>query len=200
MNYDVVRNIIQLFTIRNNIFKFNKEIKTIDNIHDNSQYIFVNNISNENGYSFLRVRTIQILHENRQKNENTRIQEIFMEIDQLGNYTQSEWFSELSHSYLSSFIHNLYDIWNYRSNMSYIVRTQICPYYNPFLFEVDVGVRFGEELKKNCIIIMENILFSGGDIEYRKLGCIHILTALTLVSRSAQRALPWLYESAVFNY
>ena len=42
---------------------------------------------------------------------------------------------------------------------------------------------------------MENLIYSSVDIEYRKIGALHSLTALTVVSHGARRALPWLYES-----
>jgi hypothetical protein len=202
MDYDVVRNIIQLFKISHQIFKVNNQVKTINNNTNNAntQNIFINTISIDENYSlnFTRDRVVHKLNEMRQKSENVRIQEVFIEIDQMGNYTDSEWFSQLNNNNLFSFIQHLYDIWSYRSNMSFVVRSQICPYFNPFLFATNTGLEFNENIKHNCIAILENIVFSGGETEYRKLGIIHILTALTLVSRDARASLPWLYESASF--
>ena len=37
--------------------------------------------------------------------------------------------------------------------------------------------------------------FTGSDDEYRKLGAIYVLIALTMVSTGAREAMPWLYES-----
>jgi hypothetical protein len=45
---------------------------------------------------------------------------------------------------------------------------------------------------------MENLIYSGIDEEYRKIGALHVLSALTLVSSPARIAMPWLYESIVF--
>ena len=39
------------------------------------------------------------------------------------------------------------------------------------------------------------MIFSGFDEEYRKLGILHVLTALTVVSANARSELLWLYES-----
>jgi hypothetical protein len=50
-------------------------------------------------------------------------------------------------------------------------------------------------MRKRALTIMENIIYTGIDIEYRKLGALHVLSALTLVSIPARNSLPWLYES-----
>jgi hypothetical protein len=199
MDYNVVRNIIKLYKINYHVFqKIRQQTKSFPTEQHTNENVFVNMHSQpENGFSFVRERTIQKLNEMRQRGVSDRINEIFIEIDLLGNYTQSEWFTEITDNNLIRFMQNLYNIWNYRSNMSYITRSQICPFFNPFLFNVDSGVLFNENIRRNCITILENIIFSGGDAEYRKLGAMHILTALTLVSRPARRSLPWLYESAV---
>jgi hypothetical protein len=59
-------------------------------------------------------------------------------------------------------------------------------------------VLMGIDLFRNqATTIVENIVFSGGDAEFRKIGVMHILTALTAVSEEARIAIPWLYESLV---
>lgn len=150
-----------------------------------------------------RNQTLEKLADLRTKDINTRIREIFMEIDLLGNYTQSAWFSNLNmYSYIR-FIQSLYSIWSHRANMSLHVRSQICPYYNPFNYQIDTSEIFIAynmnltNLRTAALTIIENIVFSGGDIEFRKIGIMHILTALTMVSIPARESLPWLYESVV---
>jgi hypothetical protein len=39
------------------------------------------------------------------------------------------------------------------------------------------------------------MVYCGIDDEYRKIGTLHALTALTIVSNGARNSLPWLYES-----
>lgn len=158
-------------------------------------------IADNRGNINTRITTIEKLREIREKNMATRINELFMEIDLLGNYTDSSWFSNLPLYSCVRFIQNMFNIWTQRSNMTYQVRLQICPYYNPFHYTIDMTNIFIERnmnidaLKLNALTIMENIVFSGGDIEYRKIGIMHILTALTMVSIQARESLPWLYES-----
>ena len=150
-----------------------------------------------------RNQTLERLEELRSKDLATRIHEVFIEIDLLGNYTQSTWFSGLHMYAYMKFIQSLYSIWTHRANMSLHVRSQICPFYNPFNYQIDATNMFAahnmnlNNLRNCALIIMENIVFSGGDIDFRRIGVMHILTALTLVSTPARESLPWLYESVI---
>jgi hypothetical protein len=42
---------------------------------------------------------------------------------------------------------------------------------------------------------MENMIYCGIDDEYRKIGALHVLTALTNVSLEARNAMPWLFDT-----
>ena len=141
------------------------------------------------------------LLEMRVKPVQARIQQLFMEIDQLGNYTQSTWFSNLDRTKYLRFYRCLLDIWGYRGQLSTEVRRSICPLFDPFsnifanpMHQGDVS---HDQIKFLCLTIMENMIYTGVDIEYRKLGALHVLSALTLVSQPARNAMPWLYESLV---
>ena len=54
-----------------------------------------------------------------------------------------------------------------------------------------------EQIQKGCLIVMENMTYSGINIDSRKIGVLHILTALTMVSINARQTMPWLYESII---
>jgi hypothetical protein len=41
------------------------------------------------------------------------------------------------------------------------------------------------------------MVFTGIDIEYRKIGALHVLSALTTVNLEARLAMPWLYDSVM---
>jgi hypothetical protein len=127
---------------------------------------------------------------------------MFVEIDLLGNYTNYEWFNELDHLNYARLYRAIFDIWNYHGQLSTLVKSDICPFHGPFDGIFNVSVRHIDlsiiQLKTICVISFENLIYSGRTIEYRKLGALHALTALTIVSRPAQHALPWLYESVLF--
>lgn len=138
----------------------------------------------------------------RMKPINERIRNLFMEIDQLGNYTQSSWFSNLDRIGYLRFYRYLLDIWNYRAQLSYEMKKKICPFLEPFsnifirnIHHVDSSI---EDFQILCITAMENLIYSGFDDEDRKIIAYHLLSALTLVSYPARNALSYLYESIVY--
>jgi len=143
---------------------------------------------------------IERLYETRRNTAEQRIQNLFSEIDQLGNYTQTSWFTTLNiNSYIRLF-RNLYDVWYYRSQLTRETRLKICPLPAPFETTIE---RNGarpinlEDIQQICIEVFENLVFMGVDDDHRKLGTFHALTALTLVSPEARMAMPWLYESVI---
>ena len=52
-----------------------------------------------------------------------------------------------------------------------------------------------EIVRDMCLKIFECMVYCGADDEYRRIGALHALSALTLVSMEARQAMPWLYES-----
>jgi hypothetical protein len=131
-----------------------------------------------------------------------RIEELFIQIDQLGNYTQSVWFSQLEVRGYTRLYRCLYDIWTYRSQMTDETKNGISPFYNPFegIFNrmiQNVMVDYNQ-MKLACLIAMENMVYPGIDEDHRKIGAFHALSALTVVSMGARNAMPWLYESVMY--
>lgn len=152
-----------------------------------------NTITHENRELVQRMREIQ------EKPVSTRIQELFMEIDQLGNYTQASWFSNLTtHDYMRYYRY-LNDIWRYRGQLSYETKRRICSLQDPFPNMVrtsDLMTR--EEIQSRCLYAMEHMVYTGIDNEYRKIGALHVLSVMTVVSMPARQAMTWLYESLVY--
>jgi hypothetical protein len=142
--------------------------------------------------------TIDKIREIRAKPLNTRIQELFIEIDILGNYTQAAWFEHLDRVQLIHLYRNLYDIWIYRSQMVPQMRMSIYPLGNLFrrvLLPSHFRTMTTTQIQTICIEVMENMVFCGIDIEHRKIGTLHMLSAMTIVSGEARLAMPWLYDS-----
>jgi hypothetical protein len=142
------------------------------------------------------------INEIREKSVPVRIQELFMEIDQLGNYTNAEWFSTLTIRDYIRLYRNLYDIWNYRAQLSYEMKRKICLLNDPFLGIFNQRIYSNDisfsQIQEACLKVFENMVYTGIDIEHRKIGTMHSLSALTIVSLDARNAMPWLYESLVF--
>ena len=144
---------------------------------------------------------INKIRECRLKPITTRINELFMEIDYHGNYTQSSWFSDLNNDGYTNFLRTVFEIWNHRLNSIPSIRKSICPYYDPLLFDLPSYNILNEtidESRNYSLSIMENIVYGTNHVENKKLGILHILTALTVASIPARQSIPWLYESIVF--
>lgn len=135
----------------------------------------------------------------REKPLNTRIQELFMEIDQLGNYTHPVWFSSLSLREYIRFFRTLYEIWTVRGGLTREVKSSICVLDDPFIEirreQINIHDSSLEVVCDCCLRVMESMVYCGIDIEYKKIGALHVLTALTNVSIGARASLHWLYES-----
>ena len=140
---------------------------------------------------------------NKQKQE-MRILNIFSKIDELGNYSDAKWFTNLPKPRIIKFIHELYEIWNYRAQLTNEVKQEICPPHGfPFRQNITININnlrneTYENLKKYSLIIMENLILNGKNKDSKNLGAYYILGALTLVNSNAAEALPWLYQS--FQY
>lgn len=133
---------------------------------------------------------------------NQRITDLFIEIDQLGNYTQSRWFSDLNRQEMMRYFRCIYDIWNYRAQLSFDTKRKICPLFDPFgntLFSLSqLLIMTDDQLRMLCLSVMEQMVLTGIDKDHKMIGTFHILTALTVVSSNARSNLPWLFESLGF--
>lgn len=142
-----------------------------------------------------KIRTIRILP------FSERAQTLFMEIDQLGNYTQVAWFTNLNRREYMRYYRFLHDIWSYRAQISNEIKRKICPMWDPFSNFTNDIIRFNiltdDEVRCLCIRTMEDIIYTGIDREFRILGTFHVLSALTIVSLPARQSMPWLYESVM---
>ena len=139
---------------------------------------------------------IQDIYSN--ENIHHRVVDLFSKIDQLGNYSDVNWFLTLSRSQLVRYIRELHDIWNYRAQLTPDVKRKICfPCGNPF----SINIQFlSETHSKNYVQyyvldIIHNFISKGVTEEDKSLGAFYVLSAMTLVNIDAAHALPWLYES-----
>ena len=130
---------------------------------------------------------------------NTRINELFMYIDQLGNYTNSSWFLELNKRKYYLFYSQLRELWTFRAQIPSNIKNKICPLGDPFLqssaiFRKPYDQITDDEICKGCLDVIENIIMTSLDVEYRKIGCLHVLTALTVVSPESRNQYNYLFD------
>tara|TARA_B100000902_G_scaffold397102_2_gene459915 strand:- start:1962 stop:3086 length:1125 start_codon:yes stop_codon:yes gene_type:complete len=127
-----------------------------------------------------------------------RTTELFQEIDNLGNYTDTNWFNNLDRIMLIRFLRELADIWGYRAQLSQEVKREICPPVGDPFRSINLRslpVLHIEPLKVVALNIIEHMIKRGLTLSSRALGANYVLCALTLVSPEAAASLPWLYQS-----
>lgn len=133
---------------------------------------------------------------------NQRIQDLFIEIDLLGNYTQSSWFTALERRDYVRFFRTLLDVWHYRAQLTPEAKRNICQLHDPFLNVRINTYNYLEvpevELMTACVTVMENMIYTGVDAEYKQIGALLSLSVLTVVSIPARNNMFWLYESLIY--
>tara|TARA_B100001063_G_scaffold244383_1_gene277021 strand:+ start:612 stop:1559 length:948 start_codon:yes stop_codon:yes gene_type:complete len=138
-------------------------------------------------------------------NLNNHFVSIFQKIDELGNYTQYEWFSQLNNRLLRKLIIELYDIWHYRSQITLIEKKKLCPPYGTPFREIPMHIIQNRSVHiesltiKNYILKIMTTMINNTNTtdEEKKICSLYILTSLTLVSEEAANSLPWLYQSVI---
>lgn len=133
------------------------------------------------------------------KQMELRVLALFQNIDQLGNYSNPQWFNNLNNSQLIIYLRELYDIWNYRAQLSPQIKYEIVPPTgDPFRGNVNVqniNQLPIHSIKKAAVSVMESLVKKGINRDSQILGANYVLCALTLVSNEAANSLPWLYQS-----
>ena len=127
-----------------------------------------------------------------------KILDLFQYINELGNYADSSWFSNLSRHMTVLFIREVYDIWHYRAQLTQeTMRSIVPPHGNPFTgMNLQLAQSQPDEFVRNqAVKIIEYLVKSGHTTDNRSLGAYYVLAALTLVSEEARTALPWLFQS-----
>lgn len=138
----------------------------------------------------------------RSKPIRDRTIQLFIEIDNLGNYSDHEWFTVLDRRGYLRYFRLLRDLWTYRARIPTNIKFKICPLWDPFFILTDVNSINDltiEQLQSLCLSVMEDMIYTGVDTEFKTLGSMHVLSVLTIVNIGARQALPWLYESLIYD-
>ena len=136
---------------------------------------------------------------------NQKVIQSFQKMDSFGFNTSIEWFTHLSCLQLRKMWLHLEDIWNYRCNLSSIQKNNIIQNSKPQPFSkfklINTNYFYNSnkllDKKKLQNTILDDInifLTSGKDYESSNIGCLYVLTALSLVSKECIDAMPWLSQ------
>lgn len=215
---EIINDIMKLFKLKNIIFPRTNQYNNSNNF--NLHNINIPDEYSRSGlaYNYFRPKTYNrtTLKNTINKNKyieicnrrvlpiNERIQHVFYLFDHYGNYTNSNWFYNLSFSRLVCYYRTLFEIWNSRINIIPLSeKRKICTLFDPFqsIFRGSVVYNHNDHdqsiysMRIACLTVIENIFLMSIDVEYSKIGILQCLTAFTVVSSSARTSLPWLYES-----
>lgn len=133
-----------------------------------------------------------------QKEVELKCVKIFQIMDDLGNYTNSEWFMSMSFSQILLFYEVAHDVW---SQVDMSARRNIVSDGNAFSlpkvylrnFEPKEGKTDRSYIARNFVLNdMERLVTTSANVEDRKLAAMIIITALVRVSEDAATALPHL--------
>ena len=133
-----------------------------------------------------------------EKKLELRILSLFQEIDRLGNYSDQSWFTSLTREQIVLYLRELYDIWNYRAQLSNETKRNIAPPVGDPFRTINLNYLNQlpyENIKKLAVGTMEILVKKGVNNDSKSLGAFYVLAGLTLVNINAATAMPWLYQS-----
>jgi hypothetical protein len=128
--------------------------------------------------------------------ESLAITDTFRVMEDLGYYTDPEWFMDLSRLQLQRMYLELADIWYHRAGLSGADRNRIVPLPgNPFSTPVATVLVMQQRalrpvLLKTCQLLVTSATARGD----RQTGVMYVLGVLAMVSTGASAAYPWLVE------
>lgn len=199
---EIVPNIKKLYRINNIIFKKTpikkpKERKTSQPARIISNSYQTRSLLLGVEYNYNHSEMLDFIRSIRGKSIDERTRTLFVEIDQLGNYSNYQWFQNLERRNYLRYFRILKDIWCYRAQIPINIKIKICPLWDPFIMLstddlIDLTI---DQMKARCLCVMEDMVYTGVDTEYKTLGALHVLSVLTIVSNDARVNMPWLYES-----
>ena len=138
-----------------------------------------------------------------QKLVELRALTLFQKIDSLGNYSNPQWFLSLDRQLIVKYVRELADIWNFRAQLTSEIKRSICPPNGDPFRNLSITYLFTEvdmnNVRKVVLEVLEKLVNTGINQDMQTLGAYYILGALTLVNETAAEALPWLYQSLIYN-
>ena len=125
---------------------------------------------------------------------------IFQKIDTFGYNTNISWFSNLTENNLYKLWFYLEDIWNYRANLSNeeknnIINHSVKPFSIFYKYKhKQINITNKVQLQNHILDDFDLFLSYSKNREYSNIGCLYILTSLSMVSIDCLQTMPWLNQ------
>ena len=135
----------------------------------------------------------EVVFQNRNQRIKQKTIDVFSKIEQLGYECNFEWFIRLRRRELRNLYKNLEDIWNYRLQLTYAMKSSIAP-PNGLVFTTSLQEVMGMDKQDLQELILQEVLkFDGARTESdKKLGFMYFIIGLGSVSLDCHNAHPWL--------
>ena len=130
---------------------------------------------------------------------NQRVLDVFNKIEELGYLVNSDWFHGMDKEDHIIFYKKIYDIWNYRLQLTIKEKSLIVPGFNKknklfkFLIE-ELNNKEEKVLRKNTLQIIECFI-SSEDKTQKALGVMYVLMGLSYVNDSVSEAYSWIQST-----
>lgn len=133
---------------------------------------------------------------------NQKVLDIFSKMEELGYLVEPEWFHEMDREDHINFYKKLYNLWNFRLNLTEQEKRLIVPSYQSSkhkLFKISSYEELVSKeencLKKQNLQIIERFVSSGFDKPQKSLGCMYILMGLSYINESVLTTYPWINDT-----
>ena len=135
----------------------------------------------------------EILFQTREKRIHQKTIDIFSKIEQFGYECNFQWFLRLRRRELRNLYKNLEDIWNYRLQLTYEIKSRIAP-PNGLVFTTSIQEVMGMDKQDLQELILQEILKFDGAVQDsdKKLGFMYFIIGLGSVSLDCHNSHPWL--------
>ena len=146
--------------------------------------------------TILRLNEIEepgIIFQSREQRIKQKTIDVFSKIEQFGYECNFEWFLQLRRRDLRNLYKNLEDIWNYRLQLTYEMKSGIAP-PNGLVFTTPIYEIMSMEKQDLQELLLQDILkFDGARTDSdKKLGFMYFIIGLGSVSMHCHNAHPWL--------
>lgn len=149
----------------------------------------------QKGYSL----TLESGYEEVDLNIEQRIRNFFVEIDSLGNYTNPDWFLNLTLSELKKLYRESKDFWHYRLQLTRVQRHRIIDRISGgdlFLrSSTYINSLPKERIQQEIILNYERLIREGYTVSDKQTGALYVLSMLVLVSVPAANAMPFYVQN-----
>jgi hypothetical protein len=159
----------------------------------------------KNYIGFLKKKQISIMYEDntnftKEQIWNQNVLDVFTKMEEEGYIVNCDWFHDLDKDDHIDFYKKLYDIWNFRLNLTIKEKNLIVPGSEGKnkIFKLNQNILIEKEenwLKKNNLNIINRFISSSNDKTQRSLGVMYVLMGLCYVNQNVCESYPWIYDS-----